>query len=337
MTRAKLLIFLCFAIGLSSCTSQVEKINGVSFVAYGSPVDSTHTTPVVTQVNANYATVMPFGFIRDLANPEIHHNTERQWFGETRAGTKQYAEELRKLNIKIMIKPQIWIRRGEFTGFLNMESEADWLKLEEEYDEFILEYADLAEEIDAEIFCIGTELENFIDKRPEYWNSLIKKIRAIYKGKLTYASNWDEFKRTPFWSQLDFIGIDAYFPVSDEQTPSFEKCMEGWKRHVPVIQGLSESVQKPILFTEYGYRSVDYTGKEPWKYDRDMTEVNLQAQVNASKALYETFWDKDWFAGGFIWKWFINYEKAGGPENNQFTPQNKPVEETIKYYYSLKH
>ncbi len=336
MNTAKLLIVIVGIFILSSCSSQNEKVNGVSFVAYGKPVDETHTKPVVTKINANFAAVMPFGFIRTLDNPQIIHNTERQWFGETRAGAKQYSEELRKQNIKIMVKPHIWIHRGEFTGFLDMKSEEDWKKFEDSYTSFILEYADLAQEINAEIFCVGTELENFIAKRPIYWDALIDKIKAKYKGKLTYAANWDEFKRTPFWSKLDFIGIDAYFPITDEQTPSVEKSIEGWKPHKAVIKALSDKHQKPVLFTEYGYRSVDYSGKEPWKYDRNMTEVNLEAQVNTSKALYETFWNEDWFAGGFVWKWFINYDKSGGLENNQFTPQNKPVEKVIKTYYSMR-
>lgn len=337
MSRVKLLICFVFSILLSSCSSQTDKVNGVSFVAYGKPIDKTHTTPVVEKINANFAAVMPFGFIRDLNNPEIFHNTDRQWFGETRAGAKQYSEELRKQNIKIMVKPQIWIRRGEFTGFLDMKTEEDWKKLENSYTNFIIEYTELAQEINAEILCIGTELENFIKKRPKYWNQLITKIKKIYKGKLTYAANWDEYKRTPFWGQLDFIGIDAYFPVSDEQTPTFEKSIEGWQKHKSVIKSYSDKFQKPVLFTEYGYRSVDYSGKEPWRFDSSMTEVNLEAQVNTSKALYETFWNEDWFAGGFIWKWFIDYDKSGGKDDNQFTPQNKPVEQVIKTYYSKEN
>ncbi|ARV10109.1 glycoside hydrolase [Winogradskyella sp. PC-19] len=334
MIRVRLLICFLFSILLSSCSGQNEKVNGVSFVAYGNPVDETHTEPVVSKINANFAAVMPFGFIRDISNPEIIHNTDRQWFGETRAGAKQYSEELRKQNIKIMVKPHIWIRRGEFTGFLDMKSEEDWKKLEETYTSFILEYADLAQEINAEIFCIGTELENFVAKRPKYWDVLINKIKLEYKGKLTYAANWDEYKHTPFWSKLDYIGIDAYFPVSDEQTPTFETSMKGWNNHKPQIKALSEQNQKSVLFTEYGYRSVDYAGKKPWVYDRSMTVVNMEAQVNTSKALYETFWKEDWFAGGFLWKWFIDYDKSGGKDDNQFTPQNKPVEKVIKNYYS---
>jgi len=332
----KCLIFCVLLITLTSCNGQEEKINGVSFVAARDSISQKQVDPVVN-INANYAAIMPFGFVKNLEHPEIIHNTDRQWFGETRAGAKQYIKELCKQDIKIMIKPQIWVWKGEFTGYIKMETEENWKLLETSYASFILEYAELAEEVNAEVLCIGTELENFVKNRPEYWNTLIAKIKTVYKGKLTYAANWDEFKRTPFWNQLDYIGVDAYFPVSDKQTPSFEDCMEGWKKNKPVIQELSVKYNKPILFTEYGYRSVDYSGKEPWISSREMRDVNLQAQVNTTKALYETFWKEDWFAGGFIWKWFHKHDEVGGHENPMFTPQNKPVEEVIKTYYKIEN
>ncbi|WP_299885272.1 glycoside hydrolase [uncultured Lacinutrix sp.] len=332
MKYTKLLFLSIFCL-LQSCNSQ-SKINGVSFVASGIPVTDEHVNPVV-KVNANYAAVMPFGFIKDLKNPDIVHNTNRQWFGETRAGAKQYAETLQAKGIKIMIKPQIWVWHGEFTGYIKMENETDWKKLEDSYSKFILEYADLAQEVKAELFCIGTELEQFVSNRPEYWNSLILEIKKKYKGKLTYAANWDEFKRTPFWSDIDYIGVDAYFPVSDNKTPTVEECLVGWNKHKTVIKEMADKYKKPILFTEFGYRSVDFSGKEPWKSDRSMTSVNLKAQTNTTKALFETFWKEEWFAGGFIWKWFHDHKKSGGEKDSQFTPQNKPVEKVIQSHYSI--
>ncbi|MEP1486956.1 MAG: glycoside hydrolase [Algibacter sp.] len=328
-------LFVFFIITIQSCTGQVSKINGISFVSSRNEINETHTKPVVN-VNANYAAVMPFGFIRDLSNPEVVFNGDKQWFGETKSGAEHYIQELQKAEIKIMLKPQIWVGRGKFTGYIKMTNEADWEILENSYSEFILEFAVLAKAMHVEMFCIGTELEQFIVNRPEYWNGLIQKIKAIYKGKLTYAANWDEFKRTPFWNQLDFIGIDAYFPISDEKTPTVETSLLGWKTHKPIIKAFSETYNKPILFTEFGYRSVDFSGKEPWKSDRDMNQVNLEAQTNTTKALFETFWNEDWFAGGFIWKWYHNHENAGGENNSRFTPQNKPVEALIKKQYDLK-
>lgn len=337
ITLMRFILQFCFLLIFCTCAMapvKKEKINGVSFVASRDTISNEHVIPVV-KLNANYAAIMPFGFIKDLAHPEIIHNTDRQWFGETRAGANQYIKELSKNHLKIMIKPQIWVWHGEFTGLIKMENEENWKLLEKSYSKFILEYAELAEETKADIFCIGTELENFIAHRPAYWLELIAEIKKTYSGKLTYAANWNEFNKTPFWSQLDYIGIDAYFPVSNSKTPTLEECLEGWKNHKQDVKSVSNKYNKLILFTEYGYRSVDFSGKAPWKSDRSMNQVNLEAQSNTTEALFQTFWKEDWFAGGFIWKWFHNYSKSGGKNNHQFTPQNKPVETLIRKQYSL--
>ncbi|MFT5437769.1 MAG: hypothetical protein ACI840_002429 [Ulvibacter sp.] len=315
-----------------SCLGQPTKINGISFVAAPQEVNQLHITPVL-ELNANYAAIMPFGFIRQLNNPTIIHNTDKQWFGETSRGARQYIEMLCNSNIMVMVKPQIWISHGAFTGHLKMASEEDWKTLEQSYRSFILEYANLAQQVGAELFCIGTELEQFIVHRPDYWNTLITDIKSVYTGKLTYAANWDEYKRVPFWKQLDYIGVDAYFPVSESRTPSLEESKKGWVKWKGELRGVSERENRKILFTEFGYRSVDYAGKEPWRSDRNLIVTNHEAQSNTTKALFEEFWKEEWFAGGFIWKWFIDHEKSGGLENSQFTPQNKPVEEVIRTHY----
>lgn len=329
--RTLIILLLCFL--QFSCTGQTsKKINGVSFVASREEVSQEHVDPVLN-INANYAAVMPFGFIRDMGSPTIIHNTERQWFGETKTGAKQYIEMLHKNGIKVMVKPQIWISNGVFTGTLKMESEENWRLLEASYDDFILTYAQLAEEAQVDMLCIGTELEQFVKARPDYWKKLIQNIKKVYRGKLTYAANWDEYTKTTFWEDLDYIGIDAYFPLSEEKTPKIDQLRAGWQKWKPEMVTLAKSKNKPILFTEFGYRSMDYSAKKPWLVDRIDGNVNLEAQVNAQKALFDEFWPEEWFAGGYVWKWFIDHKKAGGLEDNMFTPQNKPVQQTISEVY----
>jgi hypothetical protein len=330
--KVKILLLLGLFLTQFSCKSQTEKYNGVSFVASNVKIDKKHTAPVL-KAQSNTVALMPFGFIKELTSPQIIHNTNRQWFGETKAGLLQYASEFRKHNIKIMVKPQIWVWRGEFTGFIEMNSEKDWKLLEESYSSFVMMYAKAAEKINAEILCIGTELEKFVTQRPIYWKNLIKEIRKVYKGKLTYAANWDEFKRVSFWNQLDFIGIDAYFPLSDEKTPTITDFEKGWEPHKNEIIRIQSTFQKPILFTEYGYRSVDYTGKKPWESTRVKGSVNLEAQVNGLQAIHNQFWKEEWFAGGFLWKWFHKHNQVGGKDDNRFTPQNKPAEEVLAKLY----
>jgi len=332
--KLKLFLLSVFLIVFHSCNSQKkEKINGLSFVSSSEAINKKHVLPV-KKASANYVSLMPFGFIKDLSSPEVKYNSSRQWFGETKKGVKQYGEEFKKEHIKIMVKPQIWVWRGEFTGYIEMKSEENWKLLENTYSKFILEYAQLSEEMKADVFCIGTELEKFVMNRPKYWNNLIKEIKKVYKGKLTYAANWDEFKRIPFWKEMDYIGIDAYFPLSDKKSPSVKDLELGWVPHKETIKRLQEQFRKPVVFTEYGYRSVNYTGKEPWKSDRIAGEVNLLAQENATQAIYNQFWKEDWFAGGFLWKWFHDHTKVGGENNNRFTPQNKPTEKLIQKLYA---
>jgi len=318
---------------IQSCTAPLyNKINGVSFVASREPISKADVQQLVN-INSNYVALMPFGFMGNASQPNLVFNTERQWFGETGAGVRQYAQGLKAQNLKIMLKPQLWVSGGVFTGFIEMDSDANWKVLEKNYSDFILNYAQIAQEINAEMFCMGTELEAFVRHRPKFWNELIKQIKQVYKGKLTYAANWNEFDKTPFWNQLDFIGIDAYFPVSESKTPTVNECKAAWKKHKNVMLDVLNRYDKPILFTEFGYRSIDYCGKEPWNSDRNLRNTNLQAQANATQALFDMFWKESWFAGGFVWKWHHDHKTAGGKNNNQFTPQNKPVEALIKKQY----
>lgn len=325
------LLFLCYVQFSCSGTAQ-PKINGVSFVASREEVVQSQVEELL-KLNANSAAVMPFGFMRETAHPEIIFDTERQWFGETKKGAKQYIELLQKNGISVMLKPQIWVWKGEFTGTITMQTEAQWKILEDAYDGFILSYAQLAEETKVPIFCIGTELEKFVTNRPEYWQRLIGKVRKVYNGKLTYAANWDEYKRTPFWKELDYIGIDAYFPLSESRTPTVEELRAAWQPWKSKILEVSTKNDRPVLFTEFGYRSMHYTAKKPWLVDRNEEGVDLEGQVNAKKAIFQEFWSEDWFAGGYVWKWFIRHENSGGESDNRFTPQNKPAQKIIENHY----
>ncbi|QKX04289.1 glycoside hydrolase [Aquimarina sp. TRL1] len=318
-----------------NCTGQQSfKINGVSFVASSTPISEAEVTPVVA-VNANWAAVMPFGFLKSLEAPVIQYNVDRQWWGEKVEGARETIRLLKKQHIKVMLKPQIWVWHGEFTGNISMATEKDWQALEESYAAFILCYAKLAEEMEVPVFCIGTELHSFVQQRPQYWEQLIEDIKTIYTGKLTYAENWDQYQKVPFWNQIDFIGIDAYFPLSASETPTVEELRKGWKKYKKEMKTLYDQSGKPVLFTEYGYRSINYTAKQPWDSSSVEGAVNLIAQQNALQVIYEEFWNEPWFLGGFLWKWYHNHTAVGGMDNNRFTIQNKPAEKTIKELYKI--
>lgn len=283
-------------------------------------------------MNANHIAIMPYGFMKNMNSTEIFFDNPRQWWGEKSEGASETIRMCHQQGLKIMLKPQIWIGNGAFTGFIDLDSDEEWKKLENSYSEFILNFAKVAETEKVDIYCIGTELGRFVAKRPEYWSDLISEVRRVYSGKLTYAENWDCFDKPKFLKDLDFVGVDAYFPLSDEQNPTMEEIRKGWQTHIASMDKCYIETGKPILFTECGYRSIDFAASKPWEFDHKDAAVNEELQVRLTQAMFE-LWDKDWMAGGFIWKWFPFHEKAGGPTDTQFTPQNKLAEKTIANFF----
>ncbi|PZE16497.1 glycoside hydrolase [Putridiphycobacter roseus] len=309
--------------------AQGDKINGVSIVSMRNTHESIHFEPI-KRINANWVTVMPFAFIRNNA-PNVYYNANFQWKGETELAITESIKHAHANHLKVMIKPHVWTHGG-WIGDLTFNTEEDWLKFEKSYTSYILSFAKIAAAQNVAIFCVGVEIKKSVVQRPKFWINLIKEVRKVYKGKLTYAANWDNYENVSFWKMLDFIGIDAYFPLTEAKTPSFQNCFIGWEKHYKFIKEISKKVNKPVLFTEFGYRNIDYTGKEPWDEKQNNT-FNSLGQENAFLAVFAKFWGESWFAGGFIWKWFPDHAESGGTANNRFTPQNKAVEKIIASFY----
>ncbi len=332
LSRLFILTLLLFI--ASSCQGQKanDKLNGISLVASRESVSASHLVPIL-DVNANAVAVMPYAFMESLTSPDLKFNVERQWQGERLDGIRETTKLLHSQGLKVMVKPHVWIGNGAFTGNIMMSSEEDWKKFEANYEKYILLYAQMAADENAELLCLGTELYEFANERSGFWEQLIIKVRKIYKGKLTYAENWDKVEKVKFWNQLDFIGVDAYFPLSEGKSPKIEELRISWKPHKTQLRELSNKYDRKVLFTEYGYRNTDYATKQPWDSSRNETSLNYDLQSDALMALYQEFWREEWFSGGFLWKWFHNHEQAGGMENNQFTPQNKPALQVVKGFY----
>ena len=305
-------------------------ICGVNMEAPPNPINIDCFTNM-HRIGAKWVSIIPFAFSRQ-GQSLVQYNDDRQWWGEREEGIVASIQLAHAANLKVMLKPQLWIGGGVYTGHFTCKTDSNWEEWEKNYLNYILHNANIAEKNKADLFCIGTEMDAAVKQRPLFWSKLIDTIKKVYNGEITYASNWGCFKEFASWEKLTYIGIDAYFPLSKAMTPTVDELMEGWEPHFKDIQTFSELKKTPILFTEYGYRSIDNCAQEPW-LSNNTGPVNMQAQQNAYEALYKKFIPQTWFAGGFLWKWHVFDSKAGGLANNNYTPQHKPVEATIKKWF----
>ena len=339
---ARLPVAFCFFIYANGCFNTETKtfnntntilspgfaIKGISVVAPVKPIDGSALQPIVN-AHAGSIALMPYAFC-NAENPVIRYKSKGGWWGESDEGVIRCIQLAHEKKLSVMLKPHLWISHGTYTGAFKLHTEKDWQIWEDSYREYMLHFAHIADSMKAEIFCVGTELGAAIKQRPQFWSSFIDTLKQNYHGKLTYAANWDDYKKFPFWEKLDFIGVDAYFPLASDKTPSINSLQKGWKKYMDELEKLSVKHNRPILFTEYGYRNVDYTGEEPWKENEG--RQNDEAQANSYEALYQSFAGKDWFAGGYLWKWYADKGHHSRREID-FTPQGKIAEKVIANWY----
>ena len=288
---------------------------------------------------ANWISQTPFSWQRRTDDPELRMATSGKiWWGESDEGLVDATLRARKRGLRTLLKPHIWIRdrsNGQWHGEIDFDTQKEWDVWWERYRRFALHYARLAEEHGMVAYCIGTELRTTVLEHPDRWQELIRDIRKVYGGWLTYSANWyREFEEVPFWDALDYIGIQAYFPLSDSEAANLGSgdLERAWAPHLERIEAVQKRVGKPVIFTEVGYRSTSDATVEPWKW-RSTAELDDELQAACYEAMFRTFWRKPWFSGLYIWKWYPD-DRVSKRRRVGFTPQGKEAGRVLRRWFS---
>ena len=285
-------------------------------------------------LGATHLTLVTFGFQRGIDATEIRMHTDGGWYSESDAGIRTLAQQAEARGMGLILKPHIWI--GDYDGSeqnrqdIAFDTEAGWQAWTQQYRQLLMHYARLAQDVGAEVLVIGTELRGVVTGRPEFWRTLIDEVRAVYDGQLTYAANWyEEYEQVPFWDRLDYVGVQAYFPLTDAADPSVDALRRGWQPHIDALARVAKQADRPVLFTELGYRSVGYAAEEPWRWPerREQAAPAPELQARLYRAFFEAVAPQPWFAGAIVWKW---HPTAEGRRPLGFTPQNKPAEQVLQ-------
>ncbi|HEX6839721.1 MAG TPA: hypothetical protein VF334_24250, partial [Polyangia bacterium] len=212
---------------------------------YGSAT-SQKTLERLARLGVDWISLTPFGFMESTRAVEIRvagaHGP-----GESDERMRREVAHAHALGIKVALKPHLWIRHGEWQGDLQFGNDDAWRAWFNSYRAFILRYAALAERDGYDMLVIGTELKSATACDPECWRALIAELRGVYHGPLTYAANWDEAERVPFWSALDFIGVDAYAPIADKSGAAEPALCVAWSALARRLEALSQRTHKRVI------------------------------------------------------------------------------------------
>jgi len=196
------------------------------------------------------------------------------------------------------------------------------------YDEFICHYADICQSEGVEVFSVGSEYCS-LERDPEYtpaWTRIIHNVRGRYAGWVTYSANWDHVHVPQFWQLVDFVGMTAYFSVTQKTDPTLAELIEGWQNKKEQIARDLKAINKPYLFTEIGYPAIDGANKDPWDYVSNKSKLDLQEQHDATQAFVRVWKNVPDFLGAYLFDFF----EPGGMEDSSYSPRGKPVLELWK-------
>ncbi|MBI2836305.1 MAG: hypothetical protein HYX85_01240 [Chloroflexi bacterium] len=256
------------------------------------------------------------------------------------------------LGMRVMLMPTIGLSNDpdHWPGLIGTAfiSEEQWQEWFASYREFINYYAAFSQEAGVDMLSIGHELGG-TTHREDDWRRIAQEVRQRFKGPITYASlssaasinreisrfPWGDEIRITWWDAVDYIGVDAWYMLTNKNDPTVEELKAAWTERdwVARLESLSGRFNKPIIFTEFGYESKDGTNKQPANY-KIVAPIDLQEQADCYQAALEVLWGKPWLKGIFWWQWFANTTIwPGGPNDKGMTPYGKPAEEVLKKFY----
>lgn len=274
---------------------------------------SDKTLLYLKNLGANCVAIVVPTYQKEINSDTIYSNDKPGGDTTGDASVEHAIQTCHMMGIRVMLKMHVDCRDG--TPRIDIVASDAWFS---SYEAMILRYAKLAAKNNVEIFAVGTELEGTTFARWEpRWRDIITKVKAVYKGPLVYCANWTEYKGVPFWDMMDYVGIDAYFPLSSKVAPAEEELANAWGKIADEIQTwlTDKKLAKGVILTEVGYPSCDGAAKQPWTQITDIE--NQDEQRDCLKAVFGVMSKRPFFKGAYLW---------------QFLPQDRwsPLGFTVK-------
>lgn len=323
------------------------EIRGISYPSFTdgkyASADSTASLAELAKTGANFVAIIPTRWSKTYRDSVFAATGAT----ESDAHVLKAIADAHALGLSVLLKPHVDPSDGKPRAEYAPDDVGAWFS---NYRSFLLHYAAMAAAAHVEMFGIGCELDSMAGPRYRgQWLAIIRAVRTVYHGPLVYAHGWPGVAEIGFLDAVDYIGVDAYDPLSDARNPTVAELAAGWTTissnpwvasrshfHSPLenYRSLWRRYHKPVILTEIGYKSVAGAAGRPgdWKWSG---AVDLQLQARAYEALFEV-WSREtsWVKGAFLWNW----EPVPHPEriehaSSWYTPQNKPAASVITRWY----
>jgi hypothetical protein len=306
-------------------------------VGYGSAAYD-RTLLEARALGANWVAITPFGRVADLAGTGIDFTFEAP-FERNRADVARAVEMAHARGLRVMLVPHLWVESGQWRALINPGTDDGWKRWAAAYDRFERSWAEVAEATRAEMFSAGVELRSWVTtSRAPLFERVVRDVRSVYHGLVTYSANWDDVDDTVILGQLDVIGINAFYPLAQRDGANEAELLQGARAIRGRVHALAEAWGKPVIFTETGYTTRPDPAVRPWEWPDAMSDVRVDeaAQAVAYRALLAPLLDEPDFAGFFVWRVYADPDDISQEAPWGFSPRGKLAERVVREAFGAR-
>jgi hypothetical protein len=289
-------------------------------------------------LGATWVAITPFGRVWDLRGGGVDLTFEEPVEQNT-LDVLTAMRDAHERGLKVLLVPHLWVETGGWRALIDPGDDEGWAHWAASYRRFVLHWAEVAALGDAEMFSVGVELRSWVTTaRAPSFSEIIAEVRARYPGLLTYSANWDDAQHTVILGELDVIGVNGFYPLTDKESASYEDLSKGGDRVARELAELARAWHKPVLLTEMGYTARANPALRPWEWPDGMRDVQIdqRAQALAYRALLAPLLEEDWCAGFFAWRTYADPEDVSQEAEWGFSPRGKLAELTLRDAYAAR-
>ena len=283
-------------------------------------------------MGATWVALTPFGRVADLSGTGVDLTFEAP-FEKNREDMKRAIEMAHARGLHVLLVPHLWVETGEWRGELDPRTDDGWARWSESYGRFLRTWAAVAEGSHVEMLSVGVELRSWVTTaRAPSFAAIVKDVRRIFRGLLTYSANWDDVEDTVVLGGIDVIGVNAFYPLANHDGATDAELLAGATAVGQKVHALAERWGKPVVFTELGYTTRPDPAVRPWEWPDAMTHVVVDeaAQARAYRALIAPLLDEPDFAGFFVWRVYADPDDISQEAAWGFSPRGKQSEQVVR-------
>ncbi|MFN4243897.1 MAG: glycoside hydrolase family 113 [Tepidisphaerales bacterium] len=274
--------------------------------------------------------------VKFVVDPRMEHGESNRIYLDLRMvpsteNLKRLIAHAKARGLRVILMPIVLLdaprKATEWRGTIKPESWDRWF---ESYTDMMVHFAWIAQASGVDLLVVGSELVS-TERQATHWSAVIRRVRSIYSGLLTYSANWDHYHAVPFWDQLDLIGMNSYWALDEGngRHATVEDIRTAWRNIQADLLPFAAAKGKPIIFLEAGWCSLANAAHEPWDYTRLSEPIDLDLQRRLYQGFFESWYGHPQLGGFSIWEW---PPEAGGERDRGYTPRGKPAERVLRSY-----